>query len=70
MTTGTTSHIRRAYRRVKRAWSELEYAQRRLFELRTGVAVTGPKRTSSRDRATIDKLERLYALDSPVQNQF
>jgi len=27
-------------RRLKRVWAELDYAQRRLFEIRTGVPLT------------------------------
>jgi hypothetical protein len=63
MTNATsTPNIRRAFRRVKQTWSEMDYAQRRLFELRTGIPVTDAGR-----RATIDKLERAYALDSPAR---
>jgi hypothetical protein len=31
---------RRLVRRLKRVWKELDYAQRRLFEIQTGVPVT------------------------------
>jgi len=30
----------RAIRRVARAWAEMDYAQRRLFEIQTGISVT------------------------------
>jgi len=30
----------RAIRRIARAWADMDYAQRRLFEIRTGVPVT------------------------------
>jgi hypothetical protein len=68
-TTTTTSHIRRGFRRAKRIWSELGYAQRRLFELRTGVPVTGPAGHRNASWANIDKLEHLCALDYPVRTE-
>jgi hypothetical protein len=37
MNTTTASTISRFVRRVGQIWSELDYAQRRLLELRTGV---------------------------------
>ena len=40
--------------RVRRVWAELDYAQRRLFEIRTGVPVLARSRQ-------IDELEALYA---------
>jgi hypothetical protein len=54
-----TSRIKRVARRVKRIWSELDYAQRRMFEMRTGV----PARAQRRPRISrsVDELERLYA---------
>jgi hypothetical protein len=47
-----TTAIRTAQtaRRVKRVWAELDYAQRRLLEIRTGVPLTsGENRRRSRD---------------------
>jgi hypothetical protein len=54
--TSATSRIKRATRRAKRLWSELDYAQRRVFEMRTGVPLTRPNISRS-----VDELERLYA---------
>ena len=56
MKTSATSRIKRAARRAKRLWSELDYAQRRVFEMRTGVPLTRPNVSRS-----ADELERLYA---------
>ncbi len=53
--------VRRIIRRVLRACQEMDYAQKRLFEIRTGIAVLEPAerpQLSSR----IDQLEALYAL--------
>ena len=57
--TTETSRIKRVARRAKRIWSEMDYAQRRMFELRTGV----PARADRRPRISrsVDELERLYA---------
>ncbi len=40
--TAKTSRSRRAVNRAQQIWAELDYAQRRLFELRTGVP-SGPR---------------------------
>ncbi len=64
MRTAKHSHVSRALGRAKRIWSELDYAQRRLFELRTGVPSTTPERRPSL-KARIDELERLYAYSDP-----
>ncbi len=37
--------VRRAVRRLARAWADIDHAQRRVFELQTGVRVTGSRRT-------------------------
>ena len=59
MLTSATSRTKHAVRRLKRLWSELDYAQRRSFELQTGVpAGTGRRTPISR---SVDELERLYA---------
>lgn len=39
MKTTTRSHLRRTVARLKAAWWEMDHAQRRLFEIRTGVDV-------------------------------
>jgi hypothetical protein len=53
MNPASCSRIRRAARRMKVIWSELEYAQRRLFEIRTGVDVD---RRGKRSQAELDAL--------------
>ena len=37
MTTSKTSRTGKAINRAQQIWAELDYAQRRMFELRTGV---------------------------------
>jgi hypothetical protein len=59
MATATASKSTRAIRRLKRLWAELDYAQRRSFELRTGVPVGANAR--QRISRSVDELERLYA---------
>lgn len=61
MTESRTSHT---IGRVKQIWSELDYAQRRLFEIRTGVPSTAPGKRPT-DQARVDELERLYANTHP-----
>jgi hypothetical protein len=45
--------------RVRRSWTEIEYAQRRMFELRTGIVFPATRR-----RPHIEELEALYALEA------
>lgn len=52
--------LTRLARRVRRTWGEMDYAQRRLFEIQTGLRVTGPRPT--RGARAIAELERLYEL--------
>ncbi|HTX10163.1 MAG TPA: hypothetical protein VME22_16200 [Solirubrobacteraceae bacterium] len=59
MFTSATSRTKQAVKRLKRLWGELDYAQRRSFELQTGVP-TGARRRARISRS-IDDLERLYA---------
>ena len=59
MATATASKSTRAIRRLKRVWAELDYAQRRSFELQTGVPI-GARRRAQISRS-VDELERLYA---------
>ncbi|HWD76949.1 MAG TPA: hypothetical protein VG371_17560 [Solirubrobacteraceae bacterium] len=47
--------------RARRTWSELDYAQRRLFEIRTGVEASGSH--PRRRHGGIEELERLYRAD-------
>jgi hypothetical protein len=53
-----TSIVGRTVRRIQEIWSELAYADRRLFEIRTGIDVDGFQR-----RNRINELEALYAAD-------
>ena len=49
-------------KRITRTWSDLDYAQRRLMEIRTGLELTTPR--ERRELATTpEELERLYALE-------
>lgn len=48
-----------AIRRVRRIWGELDYAQRRLFEIRTGIALT-PK-AGGEARVQVRELEAMLA---------
>lgn len=48
----------RLVRRIQAIWSELAYADRRLFEIRTGIDVDGFRR-----RSRFNELEALYAAD-------
>jgi hypothetical protein len=47
--------------RARRTWNELDYAQRRLFELRTDLEAGGTQ--PRRRRATIEELDHLYRAD-------
>ncbi|MDQ6836541.1 MAG: hypothetical protein M3016_10185 [Actinomycetota bacterium] len=49
---------------VRQIWDEMEYSQRRLVEMRTGIRQTEPHR-HRRARHEIDRLEALYAADGP-----
>lgn len=56
------SAVRQTIKRIRRTWSELDYAQRRLMEIRTGLELTKPD--ERRDVATTaEELEQLYALE-------
>lgn len=46
--------------RLGKLWDELDYAQRRSFELRTGVPVTRVART----RSELSELESVFSLQS------
>jgi hypothetical protein len=59
MITSATSKTKGAVRWLKRLWAELDYAERRAFEIRTGVPVHPSRRTQI--SRTVDELERLYA---------
>ena len=53
-----TARLRSLTTRVRRSWSELDYVQRRLFEMQTGIPVAGTPRRFGRDAST-----RLYRRD-------
>ncbi len=53
--TATLSRASRIVRRFRRTWAEMDYAQRRMIEIRTGVPQAGGP-----SRVTVDELERLY----------
>lgn len=56
----TNSRAARIARRLRRTWGDMDYAQRRMFELRTGVSA----RPSRRSKISVEDLERLYHLRS------
>ena len=52
------SRIRHVFGRIKETWDELNYANRRMLEIRTGIPVT---REGPRIRARFDNMEPLFA---------
>lgn len=54
----SSADIRRLTRRVRSIRNELDYAQRRSFELRTGLPAGG--RALHRRSVSIQELEQLY----------
>ena len=62
MSTSILSRLRRIFSRVTQTWAELDYAQRRLLEIRTGIPnLTPPKRPGISQ--SVSELEALYALE-------
>ena len=61
MSTTPKRNVSRSITRIKEVWRELDYAQRRSFELRTGLSFDKPVR-DARSRAEIQQLESLYDL--------
>jgi hypothetical protein len=57
--TNSPSPISQVIGRIKTAWSEMDYAQRRVFEIRTGIPVEG-RQPRRRPRPAVDELETLY----------
>ena len=53
-----------AIRRVRRVLAELDYAQRRLLELRTGLVLT-PGTAHAIVRAQIETLNAIYEAEDP-----
>ncbi len=60
MVLATQSHVKQVIGRMQETWSELDYAQRRLFEIRTGVPVV---KREDRHPAGVDELEAVFALE-------
>jgi hypothetical protein len=56
----TSTRNRRGIDRAKRIWAELDYAQRRSMELRTGVPMGAAERRARIGR-NFDELSRLRA---------
>ena len=50
--------------RIRRLFGELGYAQRRSFELRTGVSFSDPRGRSGRNQREIDHLDALWSRHS------
>lgn len=59
MGTATGSRARRTIGRLKRLWRELDYAERRVLEIRTGVPFSTPEERR-RSRLRVAQLEHLY----------
>ena len=59
----TPRRVGRIVERIRGTWSELEYAQRRMLEIQTGVPFDEPKRRRIARR--VEELEALYAHDDP-----
>jgi hypothetical protein len=62
--TATQPRLRRLAARIRRVYAELYYAQRRMFELRTGVNSPPTWRHEAR-RVSVEELEALLELDYP-----
>jgi hypothetical protein len=60
MRTRVTSRASRIIRWLRETWDEMDYAQRRLIELRLGV----PSLRVPSVRSEVDELEAVYALPS------
>lgn len=60
--TGFIRSARQAIRRLRRLLAELDYVQRRLLEIQTGLALT-PETERAVVRAQINWLNDLYAYD-------
>lgn len=58
----TRKHTHRIISRVRRAWGEMSYANRRAFELRTGMRASAPN-SRARARREIEILNALYDAD-------
>jgi len=68
MRTAREHRMSRTIGRLKEIWAELDYAQRRLLEIRTGVPLLAHTERAS-VRRTIDELEALYAHEDPGSSE-
>ena len=62
LSAGFLGSARGASRRLRRLLAELDYAQRRLCEIQTGLVLT-PETSLAIARAEINRLNALYAYD-------
>ena len=62
MSTSILSRLRRIFSRVARTWAELDHAQGRLLEIRTGIPNLTPAKRRRISRR-VGELEALYALE-------
>lgn len=62
MSTNTNRNVPHAITRLKEVWRELDYAQRRSLELRTGLSFDKPVSDPPIRRAEVEQLEALYNL--------
>jgi hypothetical protein len=62
MSTSISSRLRRISSRVTKTWAELDYAQRRLLEIHTGIPNLAPRKRPGVS-PTVGELEALYALE-------
>ena len=53
-------------RRTKKIWAELDYAQRRLLEIQTGIPMT-PEAQRAQARAESHELEVLFTREHPEE---
>ncbi len=67
MSTMTMTRFGRAIRRLRQLWAELGYAQRRLFEIRTGISLR-TAHESAEVRRKIDQLESAFASPSAMNH--
>lgn len=58
------STAQRTIKRIRRTWSELDYAQRRLMEIRTGLELTGSQQQDPQETSA-EELEQMYAREQP-----
>jgi hypothetical protein len=50
---------------LRQEWKEMNYAQRRLFEMQTEFAVSADPHTSQQQESLIAELEAMYSLPAP-----